>query len=277
MIRYWILLITFCAAIATSETVMAMITVKLGSAQVDLSAGSGVTTATLDVSFSNMTATAAPIAGYTLFLDIEPADLELPMGVSFAEPAVTYLAGLGTEPLPSAGPGTVNLAPAAGDIGLGQLQFSNSTIGAGESFTMFTVNLTIDLAQAESGLFDVFLNPQGDNSLNTLDGSQPFTAVNGLLTLISTPVLAGDFDMDGDVDGNDFLWWQRGQSTTPLSPTDLADWESQYGVSSLVAAHSARNLPTLQAVPEPGALCLGIFATVLVAGTPCRRRRVFLS
>jgi hypothetical protein len=28
--------------------------------------------------------------------------------------------------------------------------------------------------------------------------------------------LAGDFDGDGDVDGNDFLLWQRGLGTTPL-------------------------------------------------------------
>jgi hypothetical protein len=30
------------------------------------------------------------------------------------------------------------------------------------------------------------------------------------------PALAGDFDADGDVDGNDFLLWQRGLGTPPL-------------------------------------------------------------
>lgn len=34
---------------------------------------------------------------------------------------------------------------------------------------------------------------------------------------------------DGDVDGRDFLIWQRGGSLTPISTGDLADWQSHYG------------------------------------------------
>jgi hypothetical protein len=43
----------------------------------------------------------------------------------------------------------------------------------------------------------------------------------------------GNFDNDnlpaGDVDGNDFLAWQRGSSPTPLSQADLTTWEGNYG------------------------------------------------
>ena len=42
-------------------------------------------------------------------------------------------------------------------------------------------------------------------------------------------VLPGDFDQDGDADGDDFLKWQRGESPEPLSQSDLGDWETDYG------------------------------------------------
>lgn len=74
--------------------------------------------------------------------------------------------------------------------------------------------------------------------------------------------LAGDFDGDGDIDGRDFLRWQRGQSPNSLSASDLADWQAGYGAGSLAA---------VAAVPEPAALYLAsVGATVLLL----RRRRV---
>jgi hypothetical protein len=61
----------------------------------------------------------------------------------------------------------------------------------------------------------------------------------GLIELLD---LSGDFDLDGDVDGRDFLMWQRGESPDPLSATDLADWQSNFGAGTLTAS---------VAVPEP--------------------------
>ena len=55
--------------------------------------------------------------------------------------------------------------------------------------------------------------------------------------------LPGDFDTDGDVDGRDFLIWQRGGSPNQGSPADLSDWQSHYGTSNLTS--------TVSAVPEP--------------------------
>jgi hypothetical protein len=57
----------------------------------------------------------------------------------------------------------------------------------------------------------------------------------------------GDFDEDGDVDGRDFLEWQRGNSPNPLSSGDLSDWQNNYGAGSLAAT---------TAVPEPSCLSL---------------------
>ncbi len=53
----------------------------------------------------------------------------------------------------------------------------------------------------------------------------------------------GDFDGDNDVDGDDFLAWQRNPGVG-----DLADWQSDYGLFSATAASTS--------VPEPGSLAL---------------------
>lgn len=51
----------------------------------------------------------------------------------------------------------------------------------------------------------------------------------------------GDFDNDGDVDGRDFLTWQRNPGVG-----NLGDWQAYYGTGGLNAL----------AVPEPGAMVL---------------------
>lgn len=61
--------------------------------------------------------------------------------------------------------------------------------------------------------------------------------------------IPGDFDLDNDVDGIDFLKWQRGELSVAHSPTDLEDWESNYGTDLDPLASAV--------VPEPGRLCLG--------------------
>ena len=71
----------------------------------------------------------------------------------------------------------------------------------------------------------------------------------------------GDFDLDGDVDGGDFLVWQRGGSPNPISAADLALWKANYATA--VAAGGA--------VPEPGTL--GLALAVVGMGAGCMRRR----
>jgi hypothetical protein len=74
----------------------------------------------------------------------------------------------------------------------------------------------------------------------------------------------GDFDNDGDVDGRDFLTWQRGGSPTPLSASDLAAWQVNYGSGGLTANVSAAS------VPEPSAVLLFACGFAVVGG-----RRLF--
>ena len=75
-------------------------------------------------------------------------------------------------------------------------------------------------------------------------------------------VVPGDFDADGDVDGFDFLRWQLGQSQSPLSGSDLADWQSNYGSPGSTSL-SAIN------VPEPSSLLL---LALFLLGTSQQKR-----
>jgi hypothetical protein len=71
----------------------------------------------------------------------------------------------------------------------------------------------------------------------------------------------GDFDLDGDVDGRDFLVWQRGGSPNPRSAADLALWKTNFGTAVAAAG----------AVPEPGSLVLALAALGMVAAAARRR------
>lgn len=93
----------------------------------------------------------------------------------------------------------------------------------------------------------------------------PLYGMSGILT-VPTSGIPGDFDLDGDVDGRDFLAWQRGNSPNgtpggPVSAADLADWQNNYGAGSLIAESTA--------VPEPG--CWLLFALAALPGIVWRR------
>ncbi|WP_197530526.1 BNR repeat-containing protein [Bythopirellula polymerisocia] len=85
--------------------------------------------------------------------------------------------------------------------------------------------------------------------LNTLFGTTSRFTGSGTLTVL----IPGDFDGDGDVDGADFLEWQRNDGT----PAGLAAWQSNYGAPQLLAASAAT-------VPEPSAILLIVFGTSLL-------------
>jgi len=67
------------------------------------------------------------------------------------------------------------------------------------------------------------------------------------------PLLLGDFDNDNDVDGADFLTWQRNPSVGSLS-----NWESEFGMTSALA--------TTKVVPEPTSLLLLLLGIPLSLG-----------
>jgi hypothetical protein len=74
------------------------------------------------------------------------------------------------------------------------------------------------------------------------------SGIFGVVEVIPEP--SGDFDDDGDVDGSDFLYWQRNDG----SKSDLTVWQENFGNPSVVAPS--------QSIPEPSTLLLGALAAV---------------
>jgi hypothetical protein len=92
--------------------------------------------------------------------------------------------------------------------------------------------------------------------VSDIDGNPLSVAFDSGLTF-DEPLL-GDFDYDGDIDGRDFLEWQRDPSSG-----DLADWQANYGAGSLV---------TTTSVPEPSSLLLSVVIVGLATITRLKRQ-----
>lgn len=137
--------------------------------------------------------------------------------------------------------------------------FYNLTVTGAASFAGdVVVTLAPGFTPAVGAQFPIF-TANSINGIPTFDFSAAPLA-NGLTwnvalspTSLSLVVAAagipGDFNLNGLVDGADFLLWQRGGSFNPLSQADLALWKANFGAS-------APATPTTSAVPEPHAWLL---------------------
>jgi len=75
-------------------------------------------------------------------------------------------------------------------------------------------------------------------------------------------MLDGDFDTDGDVDGADFLKWQRDLGDA----TNLALWEGNFGATAAASASAS-------AVPEPSSFLLAVVLALALTGGKRRCQR----
>ena len=108
------------------------------------------------------------------------------------------------------------------------------------------------------------------------DGFQGSVAVGG------GDFYGGDFNEDGDVDGDDLLLWESGFGTASgaghgdgdadsdfdVDGRDFLIWQSQFGLSLPPGSGSARIAP----VPEPKGFTLLSLALGLVAATRSTRK-----
>jgi len=134
-------------------------------------------------------------------------------------------------------------------------------ITTGEQIAKLTAS---DAAQGDEFGFSVTIS--GNTALvgaRFEDNGGFFSRDTGAAYLFENEI-PGDFDGDGDFDGSDFLAWQRGESPIPLSASDLALWQSQFGTTATLSA------PASVAVPEPTALAL---ICIAFAGLAAKRRR----
>jgi T5SS/PEP-CTERM-associated repeat protein len=138
-----------------------------------------------------------------------------------------------------------------------------------DGFVPTAIN-SFDILRADGGLTGAFANVANGQRLFTTDGHGSFIvnygpgSLNPSHVVLSQflPGLPGDFDVDGDVDGTDFLLWQRGDSSNNGSAADLVAWRVNFGLSSLAAA----GRPT----PEPRS-AIACVTAFLVCGHIRRR------
>jgi len=146
---------------------------------------------------------------------------------------------------------------------------ATSAATSGTGLRTLAVGDTVGFAVAPGSRFDTFvpgLGSDADFAATVSAGGGPNMFANfdlfGLYQLVTD---LGDFDADTDIDGFDFLQWQRGESPLPLNASDLSDWEGNFGATSVgpLAALGAG----VDAVPEPSAALLtGLLGLLLVGG-----------
>jgi hypothetical protein len=144
-------------------------------------------------------------------------------------------------------------------------------LNAGVLPTAATTYTVLDAAT----LTGSFANVANGARLATEDGSgsfvvnygpgSSFDATQVVLSAFLPSGLAGDFDGDGDVDGQDFLVWQRGGSPSPNSSSDLNLWRTNFGATGGVVA-------ALDAVPEPSAGALLVVGLAVAVSALAARR-----
>jgi hypothetical protein len=110
--------------------------------------------------------------------------------------------------------------------------------------------LTADFTGANNPF--TFAIPDGATLAIRIEVEAPLASEEVALDLLQVigdfASIAGDFDLNGRVDGYDFLLWQRGFGSI-YDGDDLIAWEANYGTGAPLSADS-------NAVPEPNSLVL---------------------
>jgi hypothetical protein len=114
-----------------------------------------------------------------------------------------------------------------------------------------------DFATAFSDVFIMILQLEPATNVGEvgLDADNILTVDNvSFEGAFASPAQPGDFDNDLDVDGNDFLVWQRGESPNGPVTGDLDEWKANFPPA------------VVSAIPEPASLALSsLAAAVLLA------------
>ena len=148
--------------------------------------------------------------------------------------------------------GTVNTANSTTPLHAHLWSFLGSPTTVPEGVYLFSIRLTMEGYENTDALYVVAATPTiSESTLDTL--AMPWVEDH-----LDTLVLPGDFNVDGDVDGPDFLAWQREQNLGSLD-----DWQANYSTTTALASAAST-------VPEPTTLVLGLFALGLTSIRPMR-------
>ncbi|MBA3483781.1 MAG: hypothetical protein H0T51_18410 [Pirellulales bacterium] len=183
-------------------------------------------------------------------------------------------------------PETQHGSTVAGSSGFAWHEVEIARVGESVTWTVDgTLLITIDTTNyvGATGGTNILFGHSDINSSVSLDPyyqQVAFTLIDNIVVeqLGVTPTEDADFDGDGDVDGADFLTWQRGLGMAGdladgdadgdmfVDGDDLAIWRAQFGPGTPAA-------PTASAVPEPSTWALAALACAacLALAAPPRR------
>ncbi len=159
------------------------------------------------------------------------------------------------------------------------------SLGQSSSIFLQIGEIGLNYLGENSSSANVVFGLTSDPALNANSQKNISSATADLNILISNPQSSSaDFDNDGDIDGRDFLAWQRGYGITTgatrsqgdangdgaVNAVDLGIWRNQYGQTPPLA-------PNLYAVPEPSAEVYLMVAVLLACclGQSGRKRHRF--
>lgn len=116
------------------------------------------------------------------------------------------------------------------------------------------LNDSFDILDASSisGPFTTLFLPSLGASF-TWNTSQLYTA--GVLRVVASPGLPGDFNHNGTVEAGDYVVWREGLNTTH-SPGDYGVWRAHFGRSAGTASSTVADAATHTAVPEPASIAM---------------------
>jgi hypothetical protein len=146
---------------------------------------------------------------------------------------------------------------------------SIGSVPIGTSGTYIIPTNIMNDANGSGPLDEVGLQPSGVLGIGiatNTDGPGLYQIDNFRVIIEVPPTQPGDFDVDGDVDGRDFLLWQRNPAIGLLS-----DWQANYGFNGggLQTVIDVEEFLSATSVPEPGSLLL----LTLAAASCCGLRR----
>jgi hypothetical protein len=149
------------------------------------------------------------------------------------------------DPVKNFNSGANDVLPTNVEVGLNYYQIATGFFEPqGEDVVRGATNINVETLFNDRSITHTSID--NDPRLHALIGQNIFANLNRQ---------DADYDLDGDVDGGDFLVWQRGGSPRSLGSADLALWQSQYASDAVVVASSA--------VPEPTALILLAGVTIV--------------
>jgi hypothetical protein len=132
------------------------------------------------------------------------------------------------------GVGSLNVSGSA-TVDLTNLRVGRNAGGVGlVSITGDQVSFIADVLTV-GGEDGTFTGGQGTLRFTSASSVSPIEVFTDVF-LNDGSLLDGDFDMDGNVNGADFLVWQKGDSPDGGTPGDLTLWETDYGMESGAAS-----------------------------------------